>query len=57
MFSCSRRVRPHTSITLVGKIINSDDPGMHGVFQVVRAVRDPVGPADDVALDRQRSWP
>ena len=42
---------------LVGKIISSDDPGMDGVLEVVRAVGDPVGPADDVALDGQRRWP
>ena len=39
---------------LVGKIINSDDPRMDGVLEVVGAIRDPVGPADDMALDRER---
>ena len=42
---------------LVGKIINGDDPSMDGVLEVVGAVRDPVGPADDVALHGERWWP
>ena len=42
---------------LVGKIIWSHDPGMDRVLEVVCAVGDPVGPADDVALDGERRRP
>ena len=51
MRSCSRRVRPQTSATSAGMSPRIDDAGVHGVLEVVRAVRDPVGPADDLALD------
>ena len=39
------------------KIIRRHDSSMDGVFEIVCTVGDPVGPADDVALDGQRRWP
>ena len=35
----------------VRKIIQRHDPGMDGVLEIVRALGDPVSPADDMALD------
>ena len=42
---------------LGGDVGLGDDAGVDGVLEVVRAVRDPVGPADDLALDGRRRGP
>ena len=41
----------------VRKIIRRYHPGMDGVLEIMRAVGDPVGPADDMALDGERRRP
>ena len=55
--SCSPRVRPQTSATSSGRSRRRHDAGVHRVLEVVGAVRDAVGPADDHAFGRGRRRP
>ena len=52
--SCCERVSPHVPQHDVGQERRGHDPGRHGVLPVVAEVRDPVGPAHDLALGRGR---
>jgi hypothetical protein len=41
----------------IGQHRRRDDPGLHGVLEVVAHVRDAVGPADDLTFGRGRRRP
>ena len=52
--SWALRRSPHSVRTAGGQLVRGDDAGQHGVLPVVADVRDPVGPADHLALGRRR---
>ena len=57
MLSCSRRDAPADLDHRGRQVVRRDDAGVHRVLQVVGAVGDPVGPADDLPLDGGRGGP
>ena len=53
----ARLAAAHDVGDLVGEVVGGEDPGAHRVGEVVRDVRDPVGPGDHLALGRGRRGP